>query len=91
MIARYFSCNSKLTSRQNAPERLNIKRSLFVTMDAKTRPDVVIASSSLGLPSSELVTDCKKNPSRILIGYPFNCRHLMPLVEIVPHPGTGSK
>lgn len=72
MIARYFSCNSKLKSRQNAPERLNIKRSLFATMDAKTRPDLVIASSSLGLPSSELVTDCKKNPSRIPIGYPFN-------------------
>lgn len=36
------------------------------------------------------MTDCKKNPSRILIGHPFNPPHLVPLVEVVPHQGTGS-
>ena len=77
--------------RQNAPERLELKRHLFATLDAKTRSDVVIASSSSGLPSSEFVTDCKKNPARVLIGHPFNPPHLIPLVEIVPHPGTQSK
>lgn len=91
MIARYFSCNLLLTYRQNAPERLDIKRSLFATMDAKTRPNVIIASLSSGLPSSEFVSDCKKNSSRILIGHPFNPPHLMPLVEIVLHPGREIK
>jgi 3-hydroxyacyl-CoA dehydrogenase len=48
----------------------------------------VIASSSSGLPSSAFIGDCKKDPSRILIGHPFNPPHLIPLVEVVPHPGT---
>ncbi|KAG8355478.1 hypothetical protein FVEN_g6703 [Fusarium venenatum] len=30
----------------------------------------------------------EKDPSRILIGHPFNPPHLIPLVEVVPHPGT---
>lgn len=49
---------------------------------------MVLASSSSGLPSSQFVTDCKKNPGRVLIGHPFNPPHLVPLVEIVPHPET---
>lgn len=28
------------------------------------------------------------DPSRVLVGHPFNPPHLIPLVEIVPHPGT---
>jgi 3-hydroxyacyl-CoA dehydrogenase len=47
----------------------------------------VIASSSSGIPSSKFVGECK-NPERVLIGHPFNPPHLMPLVEVVPHPGT---
>lgn len=52
---------------------------------------MLIASSSSGLPSSQFVTECKKNPSRILIGHPFNPPHLVPLVEIVPHSGTSDE
>lgn len=51
------------------------------------RPDVVVASSSSGLPSSKFISKAK-NPERVLIGHPFNPPHLMPLVEIVGHPGT---
>jgi 3-hydroxyacyl-CoA dehydrogenase len=47
----------------------------------------VIASSSSGIPSSKFVQQCK-HPERVLIGHPFNPPHLMPLVEVVPHPGT---
>jgi 3-hydroxyacyl-CoA dehydrogenase len=60
-------------------------------LDANTPEHVLIASSSSGLPSSEFITDCKRNPARILIGHPFNPPHLVPLVEIVPHPGTGEE
>lgn len=73
---------------QNAPERLDIKRKLFAHLDAHTRKDAIIASSSSGIPSSQFVTECKHNPARILIGHPFNPPHLIPLVEVVPHPGT---
>ncbi|KFY44585.1 hypothetical protein V495_03378 [Pseudogymnoascus sp. VKM F-4514 (FW-929)] len=73
---------------ENAPEKLELKTKLLAEIDAATRPEVVIASSSSGIPSSKFITQCKKNPGRILIGHPFNPPHLMPLVEVVPHPGT---
>ena len=70
---------------------MDFKRKLFAHLDENTPEHVLIASSSSGLPSSEFVTDCKKNPARILIGHPFNPPHLVPLVEVVPHPATGSE
>lgn len=74
---------------QNAPERPDLKRKLLAEIDAAVRPDVVIASSSSGIPSSEFVDLCK-HFERVLIGHPFNPPHLMPLVEVVPHPKTSS-
>lgn len=50
-----------------------------------------MASSSSGLPASSFVTDCKRSPSRVLIGHPFNPPHLIPLVEVVPHAGTSKE
>ncbi|KAF5001120.1 hypothetical protein FGRMN_1231 [Fusarium graminum] len=73
---------------ENAPEKTNLKIKLVGEIDAKTRPDVVIASSSSGIPSSEFISECKVNPGRVLIGHPFNPPHLMPLVEVVPHADT---
>ncbi|KAI5240756.1 putative hydroxyacyl-CoA dehydrogenase [Aureobasidium subglaciale] len=73
---------------ENAPEKLELKTSLLAEIDAATRPDVVIASSSSGLPSSKFIGKCTTNPGRILIGHPFNPPHLMPLVEVIPHPET---
>ncbi|KAI5195610.1 hypothetical protein E4T38_08922 [Aureobasidium subglaciale] len=73
---------------QNGPERVNWKEDLFETLDRHTRSGVVIASSSSGLPSSAFIGRCQKDPSRILIGHPFNPPHLIPLVEVVPHSGT---
>ncbi|KAL8389038.1 hypothetical protein RB595_008838 [Gaeumannomyces hyphopodioides] len=73
---------------ENGPERQEFKRALMKTLDEHARPGVVIASSSSGLPSSEFIQDCAQDPGRILIGHPFNPPHLIPLVEVVPHPGT---
>ncbi|CAG1964018.1 unnamed protein product, partial [Fusarium graminearum] len=75
---------------ENGPERVEFKQSLMEKLDENTRPGVVIASSSSGLPSSAFIQNCKKDPSRVLIGHPFNPPHLIPLVEVVPHPGTSS-
>ncbi|KAI1052134.1 hypothetical protein LB506_003786 [Fusarium annulatum] len=76
---------------ENAPERVDLKTKLIAELDAGARPEVVIASSSSGIPSSQFISNCAKNPGRVLIGHPFNPPHLMPLVEVVPHPGTDSK
>lgn len=74
--------------RKNAPERLDLKTKLLGEIDAGTRPEVTIASSSSGIPSSQFIAQCNKAPERVLIGHPFNPPHLMPLVEVVPHPKT---
>ncbi|KAF5257150.1 hypothetical protein FOXYS1_12336 [Fusarium oxysporum] len=76
---------------ENGPERLDFKRDLIEMLDQHARPGVVIASSSSGLPSSQFIQQCKQDPTRILIGHPFNPPHLIPLVEVVPHPDTSSQ
>jgi 3-hydroxyacyl-CoA dehydrogenase len=78
-----------LTPYQNAPEKLDLKTKLLSEIDSQTRKDVVIASSSSGIPSSSFIAQCT-HPERVLIGHPFNPPHLMPLVEIIPHPNTSA-
>ncbi|KAL7946821.1 hypothetical protein V8C42DRAFT_364122 [Trichoderma barbatum] len=75
---------------ENGPEVAGVKQRLMETLDQYTRPGVVIASSSSGLPSSEFIQLCQRDPGRILVGHPFNPPHLVPLVEVVPHPGTNA-
>ncbi|KAI4934602.1 hypothetical protein J4E85_002460 [Alternaria conjuncta] len=74
---------------ENAPERPDLKTKLLAEIDAAVRPDVVIASSSSGIPSSKFISQCQ-HPERVLIGHPFNPPHLMPLVEVVPHSSTSA-
>lgn len=75
---------------ENTPERLDLKRALLATLDAHLRPEVIIASSTSGIVASALITDCTRHPERILVGHPYNPPHLIPLVEVVPHPGCDS-
>ncbi|RHZ62483.1 uncharacterized protein CDV56_109035 [Aspergillus thermomutatus] len=76
---------------RNGPERLEFKRKLFARLDQRTPADTVICSSSSGIPSSQFISECQRHPERILIGHPFNPPHVVPLVEVVPHPGTEPK
>ncbi|EME84338.1 uncharacterized protein MYCFIDRAFT_134610 [Pseudocercospora fijiensis CIRAD86] len=73
---------------ENAPERPDFKTKLMGSLDSTLKKDVVIASSSSGIPSSKFIGECKVAPERVLIGHPFNPPHLIPLVEVVPHPET---
>lgn len=74
-----------------APERPELKRALLARLDAGLalagRPGVVVASSSSGMVPGALAADCEHHPGRVLVGHPFNPPHLVPLVEVVPHPG----
>lgn len=72
---------------ENCPEKLALKRSVLAELDAKLRPEVPICSSTSGIVASAFVTECKHHPERVLVGHPFNPPHLIPLVEVVPHPG----
>ena len=68
---------------ENGPERLDFKQKLYRQLDELLPPDVIIASSSSGLPMSQIQLGAASHPERCVIGHPFNPPHLMPLVEIV--------
>ena len=67
---------------ENAPENLEIKRSAIAKVAAISSADVIIASSTSGFMPSEL-QEGMPDPTRILVGHPFNPVYLCPLVEIV--------
>jgi len=64
------------------PERVEVKRELFVALDAVAPPDVVLASSSSGFGPSAFQDACR-HPERVVVTHPFNPPHLIPLVEVV--------
>ncbi|MFV3075002.1 3-hydroxyacyl-CoA dehydrogenase NAD-binding domain-containing protein [Niveispirillum fermenti] len=66
---------------ENAPERPEVKAALYAQLGDVLPADVIIASSTSGLPVSLLQRDCR-HPQRCVLGHPFNPVHLMPLVEL---------
>ncbi|MBW0116800.1 3-hydroxyacyl-CoA dehydrogenase NAD-binding domain-containing protein [Pseudonocardia abyssalis] len=69
---------------ENAPERADVKHTLFARLDEAARPDVVLASSSSGMLPSTIARAATRHPERVLVGHPFHPPHLVPLVEVVP-------
>ena len=72
---------------ESAPEDLALKRHLLADVVAATKDDVVVASSTSGFPMSEMATTAA-DPSRLVVGHPFNPPYLIPLVEVVGGPDT---
>lgn len=68
---------------ENGPERIDFKQKLYGQLDDLLPPEVIIASSSSGLPMSQIQLGAASHPERCVIGHPFNPPHLMPLIEIV--------
>lgn len=68
---------------ENGPERLEFKQKLYAQIDGHLPPEVIVASSSSGLPMSEIQKGAIAHPDRCIIGHPFNPPHLIPLVELV--------
>ncbi|MGH3263374.1 MAG: 3-hydroxyacyl-CoA dehydrogenase, partial [Trebonia sp.] len=66
-----------------APERLELKRELFASLDALADPNAVIASSSSALPISATAGQLFGR-GRFLVVHPANPPHLLPVVELVP-------
>ena len=68
---------------ENGPERVDFKQKLYRQLDDLLPPDVIIASSSSGIPMSLIQTGASAHPERCVIAHPFNPPHLIPLTEIV--------
>ncbi len=72
---------------ESAPEDLELKRRLLAELTEATADDVMVASSTSGFPMSEMATDAR-DPSRLVVGHPFNPPYLIPLVEVVGGAAT---
>jgi len=68
---------------ENGPERLDFKQALYSQIDGLLPAHAIIASSSSGIPMSQIQVGATAHPERTVIGHPFNPPHLVPLVEIV--------
>ena len=66
-----------------ATENYNLKTKLMKNIGKFAKPNAIISSSSSGLLPTKIYSKCK-NPSRTMIGHPFNPVYLCPGVEIVP-------
>ena len=72
---------------ENVPERLPIKLDLFQRIERLLKPSAVLASSASGLMVKEMQAGWK-DPSRFVLGHPFNPPHLVPLVEVLGNDKT---
>lgn len=74
---------------ESIPERIELKRELYYAIEQELSAEAIVASSASGLTLSELQTGWK-NPSRFVLGHPFNPPHLIPLVEVMGNEKTAS-
>ncbi len=69
------------------PELLDLKRSLFETLDSLTPRSAILASSTTGLPPSSFVSHLEGR-ERCLAVHPLNPPYLHPAVEVTCSPWT---
>jgi carnitine 3-dehydrogenase len=67
---------------ESVPERLELKRKVYQTLQEHCRADATIGSSTSGFKPSEL-QGCATRPGQIVVTHPFNPVYLLPLVELV--------
>ena len=68
---------------ESVPERLELKRKVYQTLQEHCPQDAIIGSSTSGFKPSEL-QGCATRPEQILVTHPFNPVYLLPLIELVP-------
>jgi len=68
-------------------ERVDVKRQLMIDIDAMASPELIVGSSTSGIPGSAFALGLSISP-RVLIVHPVNPPYLVPVVELVPSPET---
>ena len=63
---------------ENVPERLEIKHAVFAEIEPHLSPTAIVASSASGLMVREMQAGWQ-DPSRFILGHPFNPPHPDPL------------
>ena len=73
-----------------APERVELKRELFATLDRAAPADAVLASASSAITASMFAADLPGR-HRVLVAHPGNPPFLIPVIELVPAPFTDAR
>ncbi|MDF3838249.1 3-hydroxyacyl-CoA dehydrogenase [Cupriavidus basilensis] len=71
-------------------ERVDVKRRLMEDIDRVADGNVMVGSSSSGIPASAFASDLGISP-RVLIAHPVNPPYLVPVVELVPSSQTSEE
>jgi L-gulonate 3-dehydrogenase len=74
-------------AQESVLEKVDLKRRLMQELEEVAGPDLVVGSSSSGIPASAF-THGLEIASRVLIVHPVNPPYLVPVVELVPSPET---
>lgn len=65
-----------------APEKMDVKKEVFTTLDEHAPASAILASNTSGLSISEMAAQVD-DPSRVLGTHWFNPPYVMPLVEVI--------
>ena len=74
-------------AQESVLERVDVKRRLMQDLEQTASSELVIGSSSSGIPASAFAHGLTISP-RVLIVHPVNPPYLVPVVELVPSPET---
>ena len=69
------------------PEKLDLKRQVFASLEEHSAADTILASNTSGIPITEIARDAK-HPGRIIGMHWSNPPHLIPMIEVVPGEQT---
>jgi 3-hydroxybutyryl-CoA dehydrogenase/5-formyl-3-hydroxy-2-methylpyridine 4-carboxylate dehydrogenase len=69
------------------PEKLDLKRQVFASLEEHAGPDAILASNTSGIPITEIARDAK-HPGRVIGMHWSNPPHLIPMIEVVPGEQT---
>ena len=72
---------------ENGPEDVEFKRTLWARVERVVAPTTLLLSSTSGITATAMAKGMT-DPTRLLVGHPFNPPHLVPLVEVVPGAQT---
>jgi len=82
--------NGAIYIQESILERVDLKRELLTTLDSLDDGEVIVGSSTSGIPASAFATGLRMS-ERVLVVHPVNPPSLIPLVELVPSPSTSDK
>ncbi|RDH31740.1 hypothetical protein BDQ94DRAFT_146561 [Aspergillus welwitschiae] len=84
------ACASATIVQEQGPENVDWKQSAWARIEAVAPPSAHLWTSTSGIAAS--IQQAKtQDKTRLLVVHPFNPPNIMPLLEIVPAPGTSAE